>query len=90
VNSDDAIVMGGLANRPQFFGGNTAEILSVSNRYAGGWNGDYAYSVQSARPWFMLGGRADDSESRPGAFAFYNHAGGAIANLSHRTILSGY
>jgi hypothetical protein len=88
VDSNTAIVIGGLANKPIFFGSNTAETNSRADTSIGGWNEDFAPSVTSAYPWFEFGGQSRD-DNKVGVFAFYGY-NNIAPQLGHRTILSGY
>ena len=84
--------MGMLANKPQFFGGITAEVVSTTDSW-GAWNGDAAQAFAASSPWPMLGG-VSNTASLFGAGVFASGAtstaGGANGGVSHRTILLGY
>jgi hypothetical protein len=88
VNSYTAIYNGGLAGRSQFFGSGTAETVAAASS-TGSWNGDDAYSVDSANPWLRRGNQSPNG-SNAGAFAFISATGGVYEYVGHRTILSGY
>jgi hypothetical protein len=89
VNNYNAIVNGGLAGKPQFFGTSTAEVVASTNdSNCCSWNGDYARSVSSASPWFRRGGHSGHG-ALAGAFNALSFTGGGDI-LGHRTILSGY
>jgi hypothetical protein len=88
VDDGNAIINGMLANKSQFFGSSTAEVVSDADRY-GGWNRAYSQSVSSSAPWSALGARSDNS-SNAGILISYSYNGAANNNRSHRTILSGY
>jgi hypothetical protein len=91
VDNHNSLPRGGLANKPQFFGDNTTETISVmlsSYGYAG-WNGAWTYSLYSGNQWPYVGGRSNDSHGA-GVFAFTAFSGSISQHISHRTILSGY
>ena len=84
------MILGGLANEPRFFGDNIAETISIPSTAANsGWQADYAYSVASNIPWFMLGGESPN-QSSAGIFSFVGRSGNMEPLISHRTILLGY
>ena len=61
--------------------------LGDSTKETQGWNGDYAYFVNSSSPWFLRGGHYNDS-SGAGVFYFSNDNGNANSNISWRVVLS--
>jgi type IV pilus assembly protein PilA len=50
------------------------------------WNGDYAYFVNAANPWFLRGGNYY-SGVYSGAFSFYNVTGSVYSTVSARVVL---
>ncbi|MCL2001807.1 hypothetical protein FWG76_00170 [Candidatus Saccharibacteria bacterium] len=92
MNDINAIPIGGLANKSQFFGSNTAETLGSTTAANGGWNEDRAESPQSSNPWAMFGGQSPSATAGNGAgmFAFARFPGNIQVTVSHRTILLGY
>ena len=52
-----------------------------------GWNGDYAYFVDSTTPVFYRGGYYDDTEASCGVFAFNSNAGHASSGSGFRAVL---
>ncbi|MCL2001796.1 hypothetical protein FWG76_00105 [Candidatus Saccharibacteria bacterium] len=92
MSNVNAIRIGGLANKPAFFGTTSAEIVSV---VAAGrdvsWNGDMADFVNSTNPWFYRGGAHAQDGSQAGVFASHPRTGDSSQYwTSHRTILLGY
>jgi hypothetical protein len=90
VDAQNAIQVGVLSGRPQFFGEATAETVARSGTGGSGWNGDRSYTVYSNEPWFAF-----SSPSNLGAQAglFSPDADNGAYNVAqngHRTILSGY
>ena len=88
VSSASSITLGDLANKPQFYGGNTAETVSAANDN-GSWNGDRALSLLSSSAWFVLGSTSDNGVIS-GVFAHGRGVGSVENRMSHRTILLGY
>jgi hypothetical protein len=93
VNNINAVVIGGLANKQQFFGDSVAEVISSFNNQFGGWNDDIAQSVESAYTWSTRSSPLNYSVRNGGVFSSVRATGdsvGAYGVASHRTILSGY
>jgi hypothetical protein len=88
VNSQLAIINGGLADKSQFFGDNMAETVSGTERM-NSWNDDYSDSVISTQAW-QTRGMSSDLGRFAGALSHFHANGGATFQTSHRTILSGY
>ena len=87
MDNINAIQMGALANKPQFFGTAAAETISavVTN---GSWNSDRATAATSSASWIARSGQSNYSA---GSGSFALHSYGVINNyLGHRTILLGY
>ena len=61
--------------------------LGDSTKETQGWNGDYAFFVDSSYPWFKRGGLYING-SDAGVFFFYNYNGNANSNYSWRVVLS--
>ncbi|MCL2001820.1 hypothetical protein FWG76_00235 [Candidatus Saccharibacteria bacterium] len=82
--------IGGLANKPLFFGSSVAEVTSTSLAgNNGGWRGGYAENPHSTAAWQIRGGSTDN----PGAdvSASGRNTGTPTAGRwGHRTILLGY
>ena len=91
VNTQSAIVNGGLANKPSFFGSSIAEIVSSANTLNGSWNGDRSPSNISTNPWLGRSGHSNLG-FEIGIFSFngMSAGGGPQYYTSHRTILLGY
>ena len=90
MNSFDAIVRGGLANKVQFLGTSTVEVVSRNVASVGGWNNDFADTVHSTLHWFGRGSKFT-IDTDAGVFSFDNiSSGGVMVDASHRAILSGY
>ena len=89
VNSGNAMILGGLTNKPRFFGSATAEVISQASAGAGGWNGNSAHSLISGGSW-QLRSATPTQGSAGGALRSGTHSGAMREDMSHRTILLGY
>jgi hypothetical protein len=89
VNASNAIVVGGLAGKSQFFGTSTAETVSGISIASGSWNGDHAESVDSGGSWAVRGSLSVNGPAA-GVFGALRYNGGTHNNGTRRTILSGY
>jgi hypothetical protein len=95
VNSNQALITGAYAGKPNFFGTALGEVVAVrAGSTTSGWNGDSVHHAYSLYPWFRRGG-TDAGASDAGIFATSNangnaNNGGVVYAISHRTILSGY
>ena len=87
-----AIVNGGLAHNPLFFGAATSEITSTAFADVdGGWNADRIGALFAASPWQYRGGQAGHIViGAPGVFSSMTTTGVANIVVGHRTILLGY
>jgi hypothetical protein len=88
VDTNNAVVIGGLANKPLFLGSALAEIVSYAS-WSDAWNGDAAISAYPPSSWYYRGSVAEHG-SVAGIFTFVDRPGGIDNWASHRTILSGY
>ncbi len=61
--------------------------LGDATKETQGWNGDYAYFVNSSEPWFLRGGYYSDG-SYAGVFYFNDYSGDAYSYNSFRVVLS--